>query len=659
MNIHRSTSNLRRSMRPRAAGAGLGVLLLLAGLVSGFAQTSRDGATGFNATRYHPAPDFRQMEMKLTGSEAVQLPGNGKQYRVTKPHFTSYRKTGETEVIVETPECLFDETNPKARTLSSDQPLSMRSGTDDFSIVGRGFLWRQNENTLIISNDVRALVRYTNNAPPLEITSRWFEFDIEQRRGIFHDNVHGEDTNQVFTCELLTISATTNKTQRSTPNLTGARSGGLDYIEADGSLEITGKSSPGHAQAQRGSFRQADQRVDLVGDAVWDFNGYSGSADQFTVWMVNTNIDASGKVKLSMPSGALGAAGGLLSATNAPTKTPGTNIVTLFADRFTKRGDHLLAEGDVRITDGTNQLTCARLDAKQSTPKSPDDFAAATGGVFVGRDNGGIHSDRADYSQAKEEILFTGNPRFIQDQIQGTADRVVVHTPTREVRAENNVAVTFPLKTDSGTLLNVLPNEKTNQVAPPKRTDQKVSVTAQNFRFQERRGLFTGNVVARELPADGSESRMRADEIEVLLAADQKHAESLQARKNVVCERGTVGVTNGPTEYSRMECTTLTAYTDPATSELVRLVADGGVDLRQTTRWAKGAKAVFTHTDQILRLQGNPRIEVPEGVYTSTSELIWDNANQVVRGSNFKIVPSQEFQDKAKDSEKLKELKLK
>jgi len=599
------------------------------------------------------------MEMKLTGSEAVQLPGNGKQFRVTKPHFTSYRKTGETEVIVETPECLFDETNPKARTLSSDQPLSMRSGTDDFSIVGRGFLWRQNENTLIISNDVRALVRYTNNAPPLEITSRWFEFDVEQRRGIFHDNVRGEDTNQVFTCELLTISATTNKTQRSTPNLTGARSGGLDYIEADGSLEITGKSRPGHAQAQRGSFRQADQRVDLVGDAVWDFNGYSGSADQFTVWMVNTNIDASGKVKLSMPSGALGAAGGLLSATNAPTKTPGTNIVTLFADRFTKRGDRLLAEGDVRITDGTNQLTCARLDAKQSTPKAPDDFAAATGGVFVGRDNGGIHSDRADYSQAKEEILFTGNPRFVQDQIQGTADRVVVHTPTREVRAENNVAVTFPAKVGSGTVLNFLPNEKTNQVAPPKRTDQKVSVTAQNFRFQERRGLFTGNVVARELPADGSESRMRADEIEVLLAADQKHAESLQARKNVVCERGTVGVTNGPTEYSRMECTTLTAYTDPATSELVRLVADGGVDLRQTTRWAKGTKAVFTHADQILRLQGNPRIEVSEGVYTSTSELIWDNANQVVRGSNFKIVPSQEFQDKAKDSEKLKELKLK
>ena len=655
------------SKQSRCATWLAGVLLVLGAVsVFGQANSTPGSVKGYNVTQFYPPPNFRQVEMRLTGSEAVQLPDNAKQVRISKPQFTSYRTTGETEVMIETPECLFDETDAKARTISSEQTLSMRTGAGDFSITGRGFRWWQSNKTLIISNDVRALVRYTNNAPPLEITSRWFEFDVEQRRGIFHDNVRGEDTNQVFTCELLTISATTNKTstptdktQRSPANLAGTRSGGLDYIEADGGLEITGKSRPGHAQAQRGSFRQADQRVDLAGDAVWNFNGYSGSADQITVWMVNTNIDASGKVKLSMPSGALGTAGGLLSATNAPTKTPGTNIVTLFADRFTKRGDRLLAEGDVRITDGTNQLTCARLDAKQSTPKSPDDFAAATGGVFVGRDNDGIHSDRADYSQAKEEILFTGNPRFVHDQIQGTADRVIVHTPTRELRAENNVAVTFPLPAGSGTALNFLPNEKTNQFAPPKRTDQKVSVTAQNFRFQERRGLFTGNVVARELPADGSESRMRADEIEVLLAADQKHTESLQARKNVVCERGTVGVTNGPVEYVRMDCATLTAYTDPATNALVQLVADGGVDLRQPNRRAQGSKAVYTHADQLLRLQGNPRIEAPEGVYTSTSELIWDIANQVVGGSNFKIVPSQELQDKAKTSEKLKELKLK
>jgi lipopolysaccharide export system protein LptA len=242
----------------------------------------------------------------------------------------------------------------------------------------------------------------------------------------------------------------------------------------------------------------------------------------------------------------------------------------------------------------------------------------------------------------------------VQGEINGTAERVIIHTLTREIRAENDVTVNFPLPADGGKWLSFLPNEQTNQVAKPNRPDQKINVTAQTFQFRDRRGLFTGDVVARELPADGSESRMRADEIEVVLAADQKHAESLQARKNVVCERGTVGVTNGPAGYARLECATLTAHLDPTTSEFVNLVADGGVDLRQPTRRAQGPKAVYTHTDQILRLLGQSTIEMPEGVYHSPRELIWDNINKVVLSSDSKFTVNPEFLKQAQESEKLK-----
>lgn len=651
--------NQPRSKQPHTV-TWLASVFLVLGAVTLFSQANSTPGLikGFNATRYHPAPDFRQMEIKLTGSEATQLPGNGKQFRVTKPQFTSYRTTGETEVMIETPECLFDETDAKARTISSEQTLSMRTGTGDFSITGRGFRWWQNSKTLIISNDVRALVRYTNNAPPLEITSRWFEFDAEQRRGVFHDNVRGEDTNLVFTCELLTISATTNKTDKtkgsSSMNLTGANSGGLDYIEADGGLNVTGKQPGQRAKAKRGMYRHTEARMDLIGEAEWEYEGRSGKAERFTIWQQGEDIDASGKVRVTLPQGELGAAGSLLGTNNATAKTSATNLVTVFADRFTKRGERLLADGNVRITDGTNQLTCAKLEGKHSRKAPQEGSATATGGVFVGRADGGIHSDRADYSKAKEEILFTGNPRFVQAEINGTAERVIVHTLTREIRAENEVTVNFPLPADGSKWLSFLPNEQTNQVAKPNRPDQKISVTAQTFQFRDRRGLFTGDVVAREVPADGSESRMRADEIEVLLAADQKHAESLQARKNVVCERGTVGVTNGPAEYARLACATLTAHLDPTTSEFVNLVADGGVDLRQPTRWAQGNKAVYTHTDQILRLQGDPKLEMPEGIYRSAREIIWDNLNQIVRGSDFKFTANPELLKQAQDSEKLK-----
>lgn len=628
-------------------------------IVAGIAQAQPNNQPGlikgYNVTQYYPPPNFKQLKMKLTGTEALQLAGSGQRFQITRPHLESFQENGALQVTIETPQCLYDGTEANARTVSSTEALSMRSGTGDFSIQGKGFLWRENEKTLIISNDVRALVRYTNNAPPLEITSRWFEFDAEQLRGVFHDDVRGEDTNQVFTCALLTVSTSTNKNQLGAIGLTGTNRASLDWIEADGGLEITGISRPGHAKAQRGVFRQNEQRVDLQGNAEWEFEGRSGRAERMTIWQKGESIDANGGVRFTLPRRELGAAGNLLNNDNPATKTPTTNSVTVFADRFTKRGDRLLADGAVRVTDGTNQLTCAKLEGKQATKQSPEEFATATGNVFVGRADGGIHSDRADYAKTKDEILFTGNPRFVQDQISGAADRVVVRTLTREVLAENNVTVSFPLAADTGTLLNFLPEERTNRVASPKRSDQKVSVTAKTFHLLDRRGIFTGGVQAHELPADGSEPRLRCDELEVLLAADQKHAESLQARQNVVCERGVVGVTNGPNEmiYSRMDCATLMALANPATGEFTRLVADGGVDLQQPDRRARGTKAVYTKADQILRLMGQSRIDLPQGVYRSDRELIWDNAGQIVTGTEFTIEANPALLKRVEESEKL------
>lgn len=655
----RTQSSSRWSSRGLSSARSIGLVLALVGIQDFvWAQTSpAGGVTDYNATRYFPAPNFKQMEMKLTGESMMRLSGSEKRLRITKPKFWSFRENGEQLVAIETPECVFDETDAKTRTVSSTEELAMRTGDGRFSIKGKGFLWSQNSKTLIISNDVRALVQWTNNAPPLEITSRWFEFDAERQRGVFHDNVRGEDTNQVFTCEVLAISGAVDKTKRGAVGLSQTNRAAFDLIEADGGLEITGVAKPGYAKAKRGAFHQKEQRVDLVGDAAWKFNGYSGSADEMTVWLSNTNIDAAGKVRLSMPSADLDAVGGLWGATNAPAKTSGTNVVTLFADRFTKRGDQLLADGAVRINDGTNQLTCDKLEGKQATPQSPEEFAHATGNVFVGREGGGIYSERADYSKATGQVLFTGKsrPRFVQGQVSGTAGRVIARPANREVLAEDDVDVTFPLASGSGTLLDFLPTEKTNRVAQASRPNQKVSVTARNFRLQDRLAIFAGNVEAHQLPANGSEPRIRCGELEVKLAADRKHAESLQARKEVVCERGTVGVTNGPAEYARMDSETLTATANPKTGELTDLVAGGGVLFRQTDSEARGEQAVYTRADQVLKLIGQPAIKRPEGTYTSDRELTWDNVQRKVVGSNYRIniTGNAETLKQLKESEKL------
>jgi lipopolysaccharide export system protein LptA len=657
MNFQRSKLNPLRSTQLCGARWLAGALLLLIGVGSGLGQANLPGVvTGYNATRYYPAPNFRQMEMKLTGAEAMQLPGAAKQFRIIKPVFVSFEPTGATQVTIETPECIFDETDSKARRVSSTETLAMRTGDGRFSIVGKGFLWRQEEKILIISNDVRAVVHWTNNAPPLEITSRWFEFDAGRGRGIFHDDVRGENPDLVFICALLTVSGSMDKTNRSALNLSGSGRGTFELIEADGGLEITWKTPGRYAKAQRGLYRHAEQRVDLVGAAEWGFDGRAGRADRITAWTNAENVEAVGQVVVSMPQSALGAAGGLLSSTNAPTKTSGTNLVTLFTDRFTKRGDRLLAEGAVRVNDGTNQLTCDRLEAKQATPQSPEEFAAATGNVFVGRAGGGIHSDRADYTKANNQVLFTGNPRFVQGEVRGTAGRVIVRTLTSEVLAEDDVEVTFPLASGSGTFLDFLPEETTNRVAQTKTKppDQKVRMTARTFRLQDRLALFAGNVEAHQLPADGSEPRMRCGELEVRIAADGRQAESLQARQNVVCERGVIGVTNGPAEriYTRMDCETLTANANPASGDLEDLVAGGGVQLQRVGVTANGDKAVYTRADQLLKLLGNAVVESPEMIYKGRV-LTYNIVTEQVVGNYDSVRSNPGFLNELEKSKKL------
>lgn len=635
------------ALRCRRWGAVL-LELGLGGIACGQVGVIKD----YRVSQYYPAPNFRQLQMQLAGHEAVQLTNRVRIFHVTQPRFTSFRPAGEVELTIETPECWFDDRDSQARTIASAAPLTMRTGPGDFSITGTGFKWWQNRKTLIISNAVHAAVQYTNNAPPLIITSRWFQFDAALHRGVFYDAVRVTDTNQTLTCATLTIIGNTNQTHPTIPGRNALNSGGVEIIEAGGPLEILGVARPGYARAQRGILRPTEQRVDLIGQADWAFAGRSGQAEQFTLWHWGEDIEARGAVRLTLPRAELGAAADLLATTNTVGRGTATNTVSLFADRFSKHGVAVLAEGNVRVVDGSNFLHCARLEGRQATQPASNGWAIATGDVRVGSATGGIQSDRAEYARVRNEILFTGNPRLQEGEIRGTAGRVLVRPQTGEIQALDSVAVQFPLANTQGSFLNLLPTETAGRPPAISTRTSKAMIRAQSFQLRDGHGLFTGDVVAQEIPADGSEARMRAQELEIRLAADQRHPAFLQARQNVICERGTIGVTNGPAEYARMDCATLTAQADPATGELQQLSATGGVDFQQAASRAQGAQVVYTAADQILRLIGHPRIERPEGVYQSGDELIWDNANQTVRGSNARFTAAPALLKNLKGSEK-------
>ena len=648
LNAARGFSHSMSNARSRFIGVGcwlLVVLICFFQLISHGQTVSPTVIKGFNGSKYFPAPHFAQMEMKLTSKEAIELPGD--QFQVTQPHLITFNKKGEREIEIEAPHCHYDK---PASALRSPGRLLAKTGEGQFTIEGDGFSFQQKPGILIISNNVRAIiVNPTNKNSSLVITSRWFEFGLDTRRGVFHESVRGEDADFIFDCGKLVVMGSTNNTAKSSALASVGKANSFERIEADGGLEITGKSKPGNASAQRGVFHRADERVELIGDATWAFDGKSGSAEQITARRTDESYEAIGNVVMKMPRESLGGASGLLSTNISTSKTASGGLVEIRSGQLIRSGNRLMADGAVRLNDGTNQLSCDRLEALTDPKNSRNETATATGNVFVERGGAGIRSERADYTKADSRIVFTGNPRFIQDKIQGKATRVSVVTTNGEVFAENDVTVAFPLAAGGGSLLGFFPGAQTNRPSQ----QQQAQIVAQNFRLKERVGKFIGEVQAHQLPRTGGEPRLQADELEVRIAKDGRHAESLQARKNVIYQQGIAGETNGANAYVKMVAETLTASADPKTSELTELVAAGGVRLTQTDSEATGERATYTSTDQVLKLRGNPQIKTADATFNSDQELIWDNSRKTAVGSGYKITVNPETLKRLEESQKL------
>ena len=76
-----------------------------------------------------------------------------------------FSETGELKTIIEAPECTYDGAQ---RTAHSPGRLKMQSGDGRYFVEGEGFLWRQDADSLTISNQVHTTIReltQTTNSP--------------------------------------------------------------------------------------------------------------------------------------------------------------------------------------------------------------------------------------------------------------------------------------------------------------------------------------------------------------------------------------------------------------------------------------------------------------------------------------------------------------
>ena len=108
---------------------------------------------GFTSVEYFPQPNQTRMKSRLAGAEAQPLPGGLlviKQFKLE-----TFNTNGSPQAVVEAPECIYDMRNGAANSAGH---LQLRSGDGKIRTEGDGFLWRQDDSFLTISNHHHTMI---------------------------------------------------------------------------------------------------------------------------------------------------------------------------------------------------------------------------------------------------------------------------------------------------------------------------------------------------------------------------------------------------------------------------------------------------------------------------------------------------------------------
>jgi len=137
-----TAANLTRTLLMVVA-AGLSAIAL------GLRAQQSGHATDFTTTYYFEPPHQQQIKSILSGAEAQ--PQSGGLLVIKQLKLRTFDLNGRLNKIVTAPECIYD---TMSGTASSGGPLHLQNGDGTFSVEGEGFLWRQTNSLLTISNQV-------------------------------------------------------------------------------------------------------------------------------------------------------------------------------------------------------------------------------------------------------------------------------------------------------------------------------------------------------------------------------------------------------------------------------------------------------------------------------------------------------------------------
>lgn len=146
-----------KSIRSRYAWWLLGAIMMFLVAARNHAQQVMPvgHATAFTTDMYYQPPYAEQIELKLSGDEALP---DGALLDIKKLQVQYYNTNGTMQMVARAPQCTY---TPLDQVASSPGHLDLDSGDGRFHLEGEGyeFVFGATNSTLVISNHVHTVIQ--------------------------------------------------------------------------------------------------------------------------------------------------------------------------------------------------------------------------------------------------------------------------------------------------------------------------------------------------------------------------------------------------------------------------------------------------------------------------------------------------------------------
>jgi lipopolysaccharide export system protein LptA len=527
-----------------------------------------------------------------------------------------FTSEGRSNLVVATPQCVFDLRN---KVVSSTNTLQARSVSGGLSLEGQGFECRLADEHLVVSNRVHAVIRKdwlnapsrTNppaaarlGSPPAQTNSpgspaQFLHIYSDRLRYqtnlvLFEGNAHADDPQGRLSAGLLTAEFTEPDQRLGNISEPDQRLGNI-LAEHNVIIESEGLRATG----ERANYSATNNVVELTGNPTWRLGGYDGRADELIVNRRTREFHAARNVEMLLPANALGTNGLFWAETAPPTNSLAANKqpIKVNADDFDFRPDLTdtnlnisVLRGHVRVGTEKGNLSCELITIKSTTDKNKTESVVAERHLVMEQGNNRVTGEKAVYTAASDIMEVTGAPAWKMGLREGTAEVLAFDIQHRAYRAMRNVQMKFPAGSFG-----------TSPWLSPKSAGRTSTVAESTGDQSDRASKPRPNMPQLA----GAAVEIFADEFE--FAPDVANT-----NQNLAICRGHVLVTDP--ERMRLSCEKLTGTMPADANQMERVVAERSVELEihesQREGRARGDKAVYTASNGEVVVTGGDGVQM-------------------------------------------------